>query len=34
MQHEVKPCILAKTAGIAQEGVFFIIVDGPEQKYE
>lgn len=27
VQHEVKSCILAKTTGVAQEWILFIIVD-------
>lgn len=32
IKHEVKSGIFAETAGIAQEGVFFIIVDGPVER--
>lgn len=31
IQHEVKSGIFAETTGVAQEGVFFIIVDRPEK---
>lgn len=31
IQHEVKSGIFAETTGVAQEGVFFVIIDRPEK---
>lgn len=32
IQHEVKSGVFAETTGVAQEGVFFIVVDRPDRK--
>jgi len=32
IQHEVKSGVFAEATGVAQEGIFFIIVDRPEKK--